>query len=220
MAELHKLDASLAAQAAAGQQSLLETEQAKAALLVELQASGCGGASVPPAGEGRPFDVFTDSLEASSDELWASMGLAVSRSDVIALLRKLGTAVLSQPAGAGAPLGGASGRTPPLSSSTGPMAQPPSSGGVAASSASAPQAVVSLASVAPHAAANWDDGDGLPAVDGFDGDLLNEYMAMLDAHHSMDGHCDVAQQRQLAALLVTRATGGKRRLVQQQQGSA
>jgi hypothetical protein len=52
-----------------------------------------------------------------------------------------------------------------------------------------------------------------------DCDLLAEYVGILGAHHSLDGHCDVAQQRQLAALLVTRATGGKRRLVQQLQGS-
>jgi hypothetical protein len=64
------------------------------------------------------------------------------------------------------------------------------------------------------------DGAGLPAVViDDDSELEDVFMGILGAHHMLDGHCDVAQQRQLAALLVTRVEGGKRRLVQQEQGS-
>ena len=76
-----------------------------------------------------------------------------------------------------------------------------------------------LASAALIASAGVGDGVGLLAVGDVDDELLDVYMGILDAHHSLDGHCDVAQQRQLAARLDTTAAGGKRRLVQQPQDS-
>jgi hypothetical protein len=213
MAELLKHDASLACQAAAAQQSLLEAERAKTTLLVELQASGGVGATV---GEGRPYAVLTNSVEASSDELWASLGLsAVPRTYVVDILRKLGG--LAQPAGSGAPPAGASGPSVPLSTAE---AQPPAAERVDASSATALHAdALARDGAATPPSTVLGDGAGLPAVViDDDSELEDVFMGILGAHHMLDGHCDVAQQRQLAALLVTRVEGGKRRLVQQEQG--
>ena len=83
-----------------------------------------------------------------------------------------------------------------------------------------PQQVVGAPGSSPSSAIGGGGaGTGVGGSDIDDDQLLDEYMGILEAHHSLDEHCDVDQQRRLAARLVTMATGGKRRLVQQPQDS-
>ena len=204
-------------QAAAALVAASSAEQAKADLLAELQATDCGGALGGSSEKQPSLETVACQLEAGSDEAWLSLGLPISRADVVHLLRKLGSVVAPvQVAGQGGSSGGGGGN------GCGKVPSQVPSASVVSASFPAPLAIPFLApvgssgsGVSPSAGGgNADMGSGRNAGD--ESELLDQYMGVLCAHHSLDEHCDIEQQRQLAAKLVTMAVGGKRRLVEQQ----
>ena len=183
------------------------------------------GGSLGSQGDKQSFETLASQLEAGSDDARQSLGLPISRADVALLLRKLGSVVTAPPAAGPTTLNGGKVSGGPgceVSTSTGPLASSPAAAasGAGVGMGPLPPQVGGSSVSSSSVAAVGSSGGVVPIATDIDDDkLLDEYMGILEAHHSLDEHCDVDQQRQLAARLVTMATGGKRRLVQQPQDS-
>jgi hypothetical protein len=199
--ELDKQDASAALAAAAA-------EQAKADLLAELQATDCGGA-FRGQGEKQSLETVACQLEAGSDDAWLPLGLPFSRADAVQLLRMLVSVV--GPSQAAGPVGTSRGVGSPA---TGGMSAPVPPTVRAPTPAPVGPAMSARPSAAGGGSTGVDTGGNTENI--FDDGLYDQFMGVLSAHHSLDEHCEVDQQRQLGAKLFALAKGGKRRLVDQQ----